>query len=114
METNANTEAKKTVSKRTAKRAGAKRTAAKRAGAKRTAKPVNRGGGRALGDFKDTDKIRVLKPKEIARKDCFRTGQTVRQCITLQGKKGYHGRRKYVRKQIALGRIKLSAGTAAN
>jgi hypothetical protein len=98
-----------------AKVAKAKRSAkpkAKVAKAKRTVKAKkarkgNRGGGKALSDFRNTDILKILKGKEIARGECFRNGQTVAQCIQAQGKAGYRGRRKYVRKQIALGRISL-------
>jgi hypothetical protein len=99
-----------------AKVAKAKRSAKPKAKKAKAATPVrkakkarkgNRGGGKALSDFRNTDILKILKGKEIARGECFRNGQTVAQCIQAQGKAGYRGRRKYVRKQIALGRISL-------
>lgn len=73
---------------------------------RKASKKLNgRGGGRALADFKDADRITVLKPKEIVRNGCFRTGQTVIQCLTAQKEAGLRGRRKYIRKQVALGRV---------
>lgn len=60
---------------------------------------------RALPDFKDTDRITVLKPKDITRRECFHDDVTVRDCITAQGKAGFHGRRRYIRQQVKLERI---------
>ena len=65
------------------------------------------GGGKALSDFVNGAKIKVLQSKAIARRDCFRTGQTVAQCLEAQKLKGFRGRRKYIRKQVALERIAL-------
>ena len=69
------------------------------------------GGGKALPDFGNGDTIKVLKGAEIARKGCFRNGQTVAQCLAAQKAKGLRGRRKYIRKQIALGRISLKTAS---
>lgn len=67
------------------------------------------GGGKALKDFGNDAKLRVLKPKEIpARVGCFKTGQTVSACLAAQKSKGYRGRRKFIRAQIAQGRVSLS------
>ena len=65
------------------------------------------GGGKALGDFTNSQKLRVLKPKEISRKACFKTGQTVAANLALQKAKGFRGRRKYLRTQIANERVSL-------
>lgn len=79
--------------------------------ARRKAAKVNRGGGKALNDFGNDFVIRIVKGKgkDIARSDCFRTGQTVSANIKAQGTAGYKGRRKYIRAQKAQGRITLSA-----
>lgn len=67
------------------------------------------GGGKALPDFGNAAKLRVLKAKEIpARRDCFKTGQTVSACLAAQKSKGFRGRRKFIRAQISQGRISLS------
>jgi hypothetical protein len=67
------------------------------------------GGGKALSDFGNAAKLRVLKPKEIpARAGCFRTGQTVSANLAAQKAKGFRGRRKFIRAQVAQGRISLS------
>ncbi|NGX42285.1 MAG: hypothetical protein K940chlam7_00563 [Chlamydiae bacterium] len=67
------------------------------------------GGGKALSDFGNDSKLRVLKAKEIpARNACFKTGQTVSACLAAQKAKGFRGRRKFIRAQIAQGRISLS------
>ena len=52
----------------------------------------------------DQDQIEVIA---AARRDCFRTGATVAQCLEAQKAKGFRGRRKYIRKQVALERIAL-------
>ena len=66
------------------------------------------GGGKALSDFGNTAKLRVLKPKEIpARSACFKTGETVSACLTAQKAKGFRGRRKFIRAQITQGRVSL-------
>lgn len=70
---------------------------------------VRKGGGKALSDFGNAAKLRVLKAKEIpARAGCFKTGQTVSACLAAQKAKGFRGRRKFIRAQIAQGRISLS------
>jgi len=67
------------------------------------------GGGKALSDFGNDSKLRVLKPKEIpARKDCFKTGQTISTCLAAQKAKGFRGRRKFIRAQVSQGRVSLS------
>lgn len=67
------------------------------------------GGGKALTDFGNDAKLRVLKAKEIpARAGCFKTGQTVSANLAAQKSKGYRGRRKFIRAQIAQGRVSLS------
>lgn len=90
----------------------APRKTAKATGKVRKAKAngkAKRGGGKALPDFANTAKLRVLKAKEIPqRRNCFRTGQTVAQNLALQKKAGFKGRRKFIRKQIAQKRIALS------
>jgi hypothetical protein len=66
------------------------------------------GGGKALSDFGNSAKLRVLKPKEIpSRRVCFTTGMTVLQCLNHQKAKGFRGRRKFIRAQIAQGRVSL-------
>lgn len=93
----------------------AKQNTAKKANGKakpiksRKAKKTNgNGGGKALSDFGNNAKLRVLKPKEIpARTACFKTGQTVSACLAAQKAKGFRGRRKFIRAQIAQGRISL-------
>ncbi len=67
------------------------------------------GGGKALSDFGNDSKLRLLKPKEIpARNACFKTGQTVSANLAAQKAKGFRGRRKFIRAQIAQGRISVS------
>lgn len=90
------------VAKRKAsgRKATPRKTATKRKAAK--------GGGKALPDFTNEAKIKVVKGRDIARKGCFRSGQTVAQCLAAQKRAGYRGRRKYIRKQVALKRITLS------
>ena len=77
----------------------------------RKARKVNGhgGGGRALSDFGNDSKLRLLKPKEIpSRVGCFKTGQTVSACLAAQKAKGFRGRRKFLRAQVSQGRISLS------
>ncbi len=77
--------------------------------ARKASKANGNGGGKALSDFGNAAKLRVLKPKEIpARNACFKTGQTVSACLAAQKAKGFRGRRKFIRAQIAQGRISLS------
>ena len=72
-------------------------------------KANGKGGGKALSDFANTGKLRVLNAKEIpARKDCFKTGQTVSACLAAQKAKDFRGRRKFLRAQISQGRISVS------
>ncbi len=67
------------------------------------------GGGKALSDFGNDSKLRLLKPKEIpARRACFKTGQTVSACLAAQKTAGFRGRRKFIRAQISQGRISLN------
>ncbi len=67
------------------------------------------GGGKALSDFGNAAKLRVLKAKEIpARAACFKTGQTVSANLAAQKAKGFRGRRKFIRAQIAQGRVSVS------
>ena len=67
------------------------------------------GGGKALSDFGNDSKLRLLKPKEIpARNACFKTGQTVSANLAAQKAKGYKGRRKFIRAQIAQGRVSVN------
>ncbi len=106
--TEKSTAKKPTVKKPKAKKPKAKKPTAKKTKAKARKHKARRGGGKALGDFANTAKVKVLKGKDIARKACFRTGQTVGQNLAAQKKAKYRGRRKYIRKQIALGRISLS------
>ena len=66
------------------------------------------GGGKALTDFGNDSKLRILKAKDIpARSGCFKTGQTVSACLAAQKAKGFRGRRKFIRVQIAQGRVSL-------
>ena len=76
--------------------------------ANRKARKNGHGGGKALTDFGNAQKLRVLKPKEIpSRRGCFKTGQTVSACLASQKANGYRGRRKFIRTQIAAGRVSL-------
>lgn len=81
----------------------------RKAPAKKAPVRVNRGGGRALGDFTNDQRLAVVRGKrpEISRAECFRSGMTVSQCLTAQKTAGYRGRRKYIRTQIAAGRVTL-------
>ncbi len=72
----------------------------------RTAK-VRRGGGKALSDFTNEARLRVLKPRLITRTGCFKNNQTVASCLAAQKAKGFRGRRKFIRTQIAAGRVAL-------
>ena len=66
------------------------------------------GGGKALTDFGNDSKLRLLKAKEIpSRAACFKSGQTVSACLAAQKAKGFRGRRKFIRAQIAQGRVSL-------
>ena len=92
------------------KRANKPRKAAKPSKPRKgNGKANGRGGGKALSDFGNASKLRVLKPKEIpSRAVCFKTGQTVSACLAAQKAKGFRGRRKFIRAQIAQGRVSLS------
>lgn len=69
---------------------------------------AHKGGGRALSDFGNDAKMRVLKLKDIpARAKCFKTGATVSACLAAQKNAGFRGRRKFIRTQIAAGRVTL-------
>ena len=96
--------------KRSNRKAAKPSKASKANGKARKARKGNgAGGGKALKDFGNSAKLRVLKPKEIpARGVCFRTGQTVSANLAAQKAKGFRGRRKFIRAQIAQGRISLS------
>ncbi len=72
----------------------------------RTAK-VRRGGGKALSDFTNETRLRVLKPRLITRTGCFKNNQTVDACLAAQKKAGFRGRRKFIRTQISAGRVAL-------
>ena len=77
--------------------------------ATKATKANGNGGGKALSDFGNAAKLRVLKAKEIpARASCFKTGQTVSANLAAQKAKGFRGRRKFIRAQIAQGRVSLS------
>ena len=76
-------------------------------GRKAASKRKGNGGGKALKDFGNEAKLRVLKPREITRTGVFKTGQTVSQNLAAQKAKGYRGRRKFIRTQIAAGRVSL-------
>ena len=115
MKTSKSRKASRAPSKRKAKAQRGK-ASVKRANRK-TAKPSKRkangaarkGGGKALSDFRNTGKLRLLKPKEIpARNACFKTGQTVSANLAAQKAKGFRGRRKFIRAQIAQGRVSVS------
>lgn len=68
-----------------------------------------KGGGRALSDFGNDWKIRVVKKAEIpSRADCFKTGQTVSRNLEAQKAAGFFGRRKFLRTQIGAGRVTVS------
>ena len=105
-------------------KASAKRSNGKAVRAKAAGRPANgkarkangtangkarTGGGKALSDFGNDSKLRVLKAKEIpARNACFKTGQTVSANLAAQKAKGFRGRRKFIRAQVSQGRISLS------
>ncbi len=77
--------------------------------ASKPSKASRRGGGKALSDFGNSAKLRVLNAKEIpSRRACFKTGQTVSANLAAQKTAGFRGRRKFIRAQIAQGRISLN------
>ncbi len=97
--------------KRNRKASNSKANGKARKASKKTRKANGKanGGGKALSDFGNAAKIRVLKAKEIPMRGlCFKTGQTVSACLAAQKAKGYRGRRKFIRAQIGFGRISLS------
>lgn len=106
--------AKRKPSKRKAKAQRGRKAVKRAAKAGRKAngkahKANGAGGGKALSDFSNAAKLRLLKPKEIpARRACFKTGQTVSACLAAQKAKGFRGRRKFIRAQIAQGRVSVS------
>ena len=76
--------------------------------ARKASKATRKGGGKALNDFANDSKIKVLLPKEIpTRAGCFKTGITVSACLANQKAKGFRGRRKFIRAQIAADRVSL-------
>ena len=76
---------------------------------KANGKANGKGGGKALSDFANDSKLRVLKGKDIpSRRDCFKTGQTVSACLAAQKAKGFRGRRKFIRAQVSQGRVSVS------
>ncbi len=88
--------------KASVKRSGKARKASK-------ATKARKGGGKALSDFGNSAKLRVLNAKEIpSRRACFKTGQTVAANLTAQKKAGFRGRRKFIRAQIAQNRVSVS------
>ncbi len=93
-----------------ASKASGKASKAKASKASRKAsKATRKGGGKALSDFGNNAKLRVLNAKEIpSRRACFKTGQTVAANLTAQKSAGFRGRRKFIRAQIAQGRVSLS------
>ena len=77
--------------------------------ASKPSKASRKGGGKALTDFGNASKLRVLNGKEIpSRSACFKTGQTVSACLAAQKAKGFRGRRKFIRAQVSQGRVSLS------
>ena len=95
--------------KRSNRKAGRKASKANGKARKASRKGNGAGGGKALPDFGNAAKLRVLKPKEIpARNACFKTGQTVSACLAAQKAKGFRGRRKFIRAQVSQGRISVS------
>lgn len=103
--------AKAVRAKASAKRSNGKAVRAKAKSRKANGKASNgrAGGGKALSDFGNDSKLRVLKAKEIpARRACFKTGQTVSACLAAQKNAGFRGRRKFIRAQISQGRISLN------
>ncbi len=105
--------AKASAKRSNGKAARAKAKASKANGKARKASKANgkvrKGGGKALPDFGNGAKLRVLKAKEIpARNACFKTGQTVSACLAAQKNAGFRGRRKFIRAQVSQGRISLS------
>ncbi len=98
-----------TKKSRKAKKANGKATgngAAPKPRKTRTAK-VRRGGGKALSDFTNENRLRVLKPRLITRTGCFKNNQTIEACLAAQKAKGFRGRRKFIRTQISAGRVAL-------
>lgn len=112
--TRSNAKADKPVStskpRQTARKPRKASTATRKPAKRTTRKPAtNRGGGRALNDFGNDWKLHVVKKADIpSRGDCFRTGQTVSANLTAQKEAGYFGRRKFLRTQIAAGRVSVS------
>ena len=101
--------AKASKARSSGKAARAKAKASKANGKARKASKARAGGGKALPDFGNDSKLRVLKAKEIpSRANCFKTGQKVSACLAAQKAKGFRGRRKFIRAQIAQGRVSLS------
>lgn len=104
--------AKAARGKASAKRSNGKAVRAKAKSRKANGKAngaARKGGGKALSDFGNAAKLRLLKPKEIpARNACFKTGQTVAANLAAQKAKGFRGRRKFIRAQIAQGRVSVS------
>ena len=97
--------------KRNRKASNSKANGKARKASKKTRKANGKanGGGKALSDFGNAAKLRVLKAKEIpARAACFKTGQTVSANLAAQKAKGFRGRRKFIRAQIAQGRVSVS------
>jgi len=107
--------AKANRTKAAEKRSGAKAVKAKAKvrkanGKARKAAKARKGGGKALSDFANDMKLRVLKKKEIpSRADCFKTGQTVSANLSAQKEAGFRGRRKFIRAQIAADRVSLQS-----
>ncbi len=100
--------AKAARAKASAKRSNGKAVRAKAKGRKANGK-ARTGGGKALSDFGNDSKLRVLKAKEIpSRAACFKTGQKVSACLAAQKAKGFRGRRKFIRAQISQGRVSVS------
>ena len=98
--------------KASVKRSGKARKASKATDKARKASKATKarkGGGKALSDFGNSAKLRVLNAKEIpSRRACFKTGQTVAANLTAQKKAGFRGRRKFIRAQIAQNRVSVS------
>ncbi len=117
MKTKEGRAARKAPSKAKAKSARAKASVKRAAKAGRKPSKANgkangkarKGGGKALSDFGNAAKLRVLNGKEIpSRALCFKTGQTVSANLAAQKAKGFRGRRKFIRAQIAQGRVSVS------
>lgn len=97
----------KTSPKRARKASTGPQKPVRKANGKGKAKGTKRAFGAHLGDFDNDQTIKVLKPKELTREACFKTGQTVAQCLTTQKAEGFRGRRKYIRKAREAGRIEI-------